>query len=448
VDLLVINGFDNIFVMKRVFYAIAFSIFSVTVVYGATANISNLVFINDSLSVNPNELSGAIKVETQNSLGAAEKVDETNDVTFKSSSATGQFLNDKGGPVSATMSKNTSSRTFYYKDSAEGEHKITVRITGRESGETFEAETMIDVGDGNGQNSQPSRSNSTRSSNSSSSISSHSGQTAISELKSKTGFKVDAGRERLTTAYTPIEFVAEASEEKIRGSQLDFYWSFGDGTSGRGSKITHAYQFPGDYTVILNAAFSKMNNEQRAVARTEVKVVDPEISIESFKSGNGGYIELENGSDFEINLGGWIFDAGQSKFAIAPDTLIKPHSSLKIPASWLIETESLSLLYPQNITAATYKKDKSKLVYTADLARQRSMILEQIVALKKELLEQNEYTSQAIVSEPQSVVGEQEQNDDQSAALIKAFEESENMDSSIQTVKDRVVDFFRGLFGR
>ncbi len=106
-------------------------------VLGDSNNITSLVFTTNPQTAAVNTSSQAITVQTENSAGTAEKVSETNDVTFTSTSATGQFLNSTGGAVSTTMSTNTASRTFYYEDSTAGTYTITVTIKGRNKWQTI-----------------------------------------------------------------------------------------------------------------------------------------------------------------------------------------------------------------------------------------------------------------------------------------------------------------------
>ncbi len=65
-------------------------------VFADSNNIVSLVLTTNPQSVAVSSLSPAITVQTENVGGTAEKVSETNDVTFTSTSVTGQFLNSGG----------------------------------------------------------------------------------------------------------------------------------------------------------------------------------------------------------------------------------------------------------------------------------------------------------------------------------------------------------------
>ncbi len=313
--------------------------------YADSANISKLVFTTEDLKVNPGEISGAIVVQVQNSSGEAEQVSETNDVTFTSSSPTGKFLNATGGDVSKTMSKNTASRTFYYQDSTAGDHTLTVEIKGRETGTTFSASATIKVGEGGAnttdeEDSDEEPGDEDESKNSSSGT--HSSQTSLSTYKAKKKILADAGRERKVLINTPVSFFAELSS----GASLNkknYKWSFGDGSSDTGLKVSHSYMFPGEYNVVLNIDSEDGNV---AIARTKVTVLDPKISF-SYGTLNGkSYVEVKNESSDEVNIGDWNIDGGKYSLFVADDTIVKGKGSVKIPFAPVSPKDSISFTYP------------------------------------------------------------------------------------------------------
>src|SRR5207249_437132 len=95
-----------------------------------------------------------------------------------------------------------------------------------------------------------------------------------------------------------------------------FYkWSFGDGTAIEGNTVSHAYKFPGEYAVVVNANSS----DKQAVSRLKVLVISPDFSIARVPYG----IEITNKSNAEINLESWNLVSSRSKAFLFPqDTLI------------------------------------------------------------------------------------------------------------------------------
>src|SRR3989344_9210735 len=125
---------------------------------------------------------------------------------------------------------------------------------------------------------------------------------------------VSAGRDRVGTAGSPLEFIAETDFEYTKSSI--FNWNFGDGSQGAGSIITHTYEYPGEYVVILNTSLP----QSQAVARVNVKIVEPDIEI---ASASPEKISLMNNSNSEINLYGRALWSTEKIFLFPKDTIIK-----------------------------------------------------------------------------------------------------------------------------
>ncbi len=113
------------------------------------ADVAKIVFTTDSQTIVPNPLSGAITIQTQDGGGKIFQTPETLDLTFKSSSPTGEFLSSSGKLSTKTMNKNTGNRSVYYKDSAEGVFEIVITATGRESKKIWTASQNLTVSSGN-----------------------------------------------------------------------------------------------------------------------------------------------------------------------------------------------------------------------------------------------------------------------------------------------------------
>jgi hypothetical protein len=140
--------------------------------------------------------------------------------------------------------------------------------------------------------------------------------THVSEIPA---LKADAGRKRLATVGTPIEFKAE-SNILITNSGA-FAWIFGDGTIGYGKQLSHVYKYPGEYSVVLNIS----SESGIAVSRTDVHVVPDSLSI-IFASPEK--IEIKNEASDEVSLFGRELLVDRNAFVFPLDTIIKATSSL------------------------------------------------------------------------------------------------------------------------
>lgn len=417
----------------------------------ATTNIERLVFTTEPQSISPDTVSTSIIVQAQNAGGTAESVDETNDVIFTSSSPTGAFLNSSGNPVTTTMNKNTSSRTFFYKDSMVGAHTLSVSVKGRTSGATFSAGQLITIGTGSGETPNSSEqatstsgtstvtttSSTTESDSvdtvSTTHVSSHSGSEEVSNFVSiKLG--VDAGRDRIISINTPIHFLAkvEDSPSGVYSSVLSS-WSFGDGTLSTGREVDHIYKFPGEYNVVLNITVGNTH----ATDRVRVKVIEPSLTITKVVRGPGGYVEIKNDSSDEINLQAFKVSSGDENFFFAPDTILSPHSETKFPFAFFSnKSDQVSLAYPEGETLVTMggvmqptvAVDPDYQIRRTEAERRLRASLSLPVSPKPQA---------PILSMPGDIVT---QNLDQTASLVEAFKQSKS--------ENRRFSLFTGFFAK
>lgn len=176
-------------------------------------------------------------------------------------------------------------------------------------------------------------------------ISTHSSPEELSSPSKAPGrFEVNSGRDRLVYTGTPVAFSGEAVISKSFDSQsIRYIWSFGDGTSAEGKKVSHTYKFTGDYVVVLNASLSDIS----AVSRANVKVVNPSVIISNASSDS---VEVWNKGIFEINLNGWLISNDRGKFIFPTDTIIAPNKKIAFPDEYmklnLMEGGKVSLLNP------------------------------------------------------------------------------------------------------
>ena len=85
--------YKSIFWFSLIVVLVIFSIslISIKLAQGSVANIVQIVFSNEPLLVPTGEVSEDLNIQTQNSAGLAEALDETADLTLTSTSATGEF---------------------------------------------------------------------------------------------------------------------------------------------------------------------------------------------------------------------------------------------------------------------------------------------------------------------------------------------------------------------
>ena len=108
-----------------------------------------------------------------------------------------------------------------------------------------------------------------------------------------------------------------------------YRWNFGDGAVGVGKSVTHAYRFPGEYTVTLQV----YNASLEATDRLLVSVTPASVTISRASEGPGGFVELENGSDREVDISGWILalHSGTPSFVFPPYTTLAAKRATVFP---------------------------------------------------------------------------------------------------------------------
>lgn len=146
-------------------------------------------------------------------------------------------------------------------------------------------------------------------------VSVHSSPENLSEYEESPILEASAGRERMVYVGAPVEFSGKYKFSKGECLYKDFVWSFGDGKSGFGEETLHTYKFPGEYSVVLNVSCA----DKKAVSRTIVKVLVPEISLSTIPSGD---LKIVNFGDTEINLGEWKLNDSLGNFTFPGDTVI------------------------------------------------------------------------------------------------------------------------------
>ena len=289
------------------------------------AQVSKIVFTTEPQVIKPGEISGTITIQLQDSTGSSYQTAETVDVEFLSTSTSGEFLSPNSeSTVTKTISMGSANKNFRYRDSMNGTFVMTVKATGRTSGDIWSANQTITISDSAStsattaatteETAATSPPSSNQGSSSSGSSSAHYSAAPLSSLKILPGFEVNVGRDRLGTVGSPLEFKVETNIEYTKNSI--FVWNFGDGREGGGEVVSHTYMYPGEYVLMLNVAGPR----GKAVSRINIKIVSPELAITNVSRER---IEIANNSKSEASLFGRALVTKDKVFAFPRDTIIK-----------------------------------------------------------------------------------------------------------------------------
>jgi hypothetical protein len=102
-------------------------------------------------------------------------------------------------------------------------------------------------------------------------------------------------------------------------------WNFGDGTTATGTEVTHAYRFPGSYSVVVSAAYGGLSAQVRARAQ----VIAQDVHIVTALPGTDGYVTIM--SPVDIDISGWTLRDGNVLFTFPPQTQLFGKSATTFP---------------------------------------------------------------------------------------------------------------------
>lgn len=163
---------------------------------------------------------------------------------------------------------------------------------------------------------------------------------------------ISAGDDKRAFTNFPVTFTAAAKglyDEPI--PYATYRWNFGDGAQGEGVSPEHAYVFPGEYIVTLEVFWSTYHEKDRLT----VTVSNAEMVIGTVIAGPGGYIELANRTEREIDLSGWRISDGFRTFVFPSNTAVLSGKKLLLPNKNTLllpaERSPLTLFYPSGAAA-------------------------------------------------------------------------------------------------
>ncbi|MCG2698987.1 PKD domain-containing protein, partial [Candidatus Parcubacteria bacterium] len=234
----------------RLISTFLFFLFSINI--ALASDISQFVFTTDPQVIKPNEASEKITVQAQDADGNLVKITETIYLELKTNSSTGEFSASSTKWVSTsklTMAKNTANRSFYYKDSAVGNYKLTIKAN------QWTAEQDIVVSES--ALTPELKSESPKPTYDDGSI----------EWPVEPQIFANAGSDKTAIAGADVYFSGKAlglKKEPLESAR--YLWNFGDGAISEGQNVKHVYKYPGEYIVILDISSGKYSASGRLTA--------------------------------------------------------------------------------------------------------------------------------------------------------------------------------------
>ena len=314
--------------MRNLSYSLIFlsSLLLPTTIFGADGcAVSQVAIISGTWESSANKIS--LTLQAQDSAGASCNVPETLRFALVSTGG-GSFTSQSGASLSYYISKGSANRNFYYTGFS-NPYQITANagygtadswVT--QFSTTYPTSTPLTASEPVATSSPGTTTTSSQSSQSVETISTHYSSASLSTRTPASSAYVSAGRDRLTIVGAPVQFKAET---ELNDKTSDFEWSFGDGSTDRGITVSHSYQFPGEYIVVLNTA----SVDGLATSRLKVRVLADQLEV---VSANAEKIEIINHSPYEVNLFGRVLVLGERHFTLPKDLIVGAGQKVALPS--------------------------------------------------------------------------------------------------------------------
>jgi hypothetical protein len=169
-----------------------------------------------------------------------------------------------------------------------------------------------------------------------------------------------------TVSLVSLPILFQAMTTGLQGEEIysgKYFWNFGDGTSKEqilngmksNEKISHSYMYPGEYVVTLEFFPNNYSDTPDATTKIFIKVVRDEILISSVgdkENEKDFFVELENKTDYDVDLGNWKLTSGEKKFFFPKNTILESKEKIifsgVVTGLVLADRNNLKLENPEN----------------------------------------------------------------------------------------------------
>lgn len=135
---------------------------------------------------------------------------------------------------------------------------------------------------------------------------------------------VEAGSDRtvIVGAHMDYEAVAYNRDQEFI-ENATYKWNFGDGSTGLGTSVSHHFEYPGRYVVVVSVAHhTESANDSFVVTASPANL--------AFVAHSDGSVSIENKTGRTLDLSNWIVRAYVRDFMVPEDTVVLAGASLRI----------------------------------------------------------------------------------------------------------------------
>ncbi len=176
-------------------------------------------------------------------------------------------------------------------------------------------------------------------------------------------------REHMTLTLSAPSSAMVGLPATFKGNALGLYdeplpyasyrWNFGDGVTGEGVTVPHAYAFPGEYIVTLHVRNASLD----ATRAVTVVVNEATLEFARIEDGIEGFVTITNKSKEAVDISGWRLhaDLDGTLFFFPEHSLIPANRSIAYPnkVTGMKPSGGLSLQFPDGTRVLSHEVKKA-----------------------------------------------------------------------------------------
>ncbi len=203
-------------------------------------------------------------------------------------------------------------------------------------------------------------------------------------------------RTRTAPAGAPLIFVGKVfglKKESIENARM--IWSFGDGARAEGTSVNHAYYYPGEYIVVLDASSGLF----AASDRVKVLITTPNFVLRTGGNSEHSFVVIENHTDSELDLSGWHVSADGKNFVLPQSTLLSARKTVTLASEitgLMTPVGSIAFLHFPNGSLVKTQNEVATILSPTPVASKKIISKSEEVKLVRALEESSQKSSEEV----------------------------------------------------
>lgn len=143
----------------------------------------------------------------------------------------------------------------------------------------------------------------------------------------------------------PVTFMTGTASSRTTLTH-GYYWNFGDAETTTGKTVTHIYQFPGEYVVMVEATSTR---NKPTTARLDVEILPYALVLGTTTEGN---ITLTNINDTDVVLDDYTIAGGSFSLVFPRNSILKPKAAYTLTRAKVADAQIIEVIDPEDDVVA------------------------------------------------------------------------------------------------